>query len=175
MAEVTDFILDLRAQGQMKAQGPEKQKRRPMRAARSHSKCLRRCVNRMNGLHELKQECVCQLGARRRRLGCCKSPKIHPKVADSHERMRRRLLTLMSIRDEIRARLDEERLRLIKPLMAGSPEARLIYASYQLHEAIRLPHADPKEAARRGRLQADFDRFINGRLITMGGIIARPI
>jgi hypothetical protein len=75
----------------------------------------------------------------------------------------------MSIRDEIRARLDEERLRLIKPLMPGSPEARLIYASDELHKAIRLPHADPQEAARRGRLQADFDRFINGRLVTIGG------
>lgn len=75
----------------------------------------------------------------------------------------------MSIRDEIRARWDEQRLVLVKPLMAGSPEVRLIYVTPELYEAIKLPHPDKTEATRRGRLQADFERFITGRLITVGG------
>jgi hypothetical protein len=78
----------------------------------------------------------------------------------------------MSIIDEITARAahDDGRLVLMRPLLPGAAQPRVIYATKELNEQIKsgLGEAEHSLSARVGYLHNDLDRFICGELITVG-------
>lgn len=74
----------------------------------------------------------------------------------------------MSIRGVIASRRDEGRLCLLQPAMPGSPCVRWMFVSPEIFEAIDGPWNDSNEGYRFGRLRADLDAFIEGRLISIG-------
>ena len=76
-------------------------------------------------------------------------------------------LTYMSIRDEIRARVSEGRLVLLSPALPGATIVRTMYVSPEVRSLLVGPWADPAHEERCGRLRADLDMFIEGRLISV--------
>ena len=77
----------------------------------------------------------------------------------------------MSIYTEIAHRVNEGRLFPVAPALPGATGVRQFYASIEIHRLIVGPWSERGWEARCGFLRADFDQFIEGRLIT---IATRP-
>lgn len=77
------------------------------------------------------------------------------------------VLTYMSIRDSIRDGVMRGQLFAVLPTLPSSPVARYLYASPEVQRLIVGPWSDEKEEYRCGKLWADFDRFVEGRLISV--------
>jgi hypothetical protein len=75
----------------------------------------------------------------------------------------------MSIREEIKHRMDEGRLFLLSP--AISLVVRPMFVSQEIKDLVLGPWNDPEWAIRCGLLRADLDRFITGARIP---VAARP-
>lgn len=73
----------------------------------------------------------------------------------------------MSIRDDIRYWMDRGRLFQVFPRLPGSPVNRVLLASEAVNRLMTGPWENANEEIRCGRLWADFDRFIEGRLISV--------
>ncbi len=74
----------------------------------------------------------------------------------------------MSIREELAARCEEGRLRLVPPLLPGRHD-RVLYVVEELHEEILAAAVGTDSAAYRvGQLLRDFDRFSSGGHIVVG-------
>ncbi len=73
----------------------------------------------------------------------------------------------MSIQDVIKYWMSEGQLFQVFPRLLGSPVNRVLLASEAVNRLVTGPWEDAKEEIRCGRLWADFDRFIEGRLISM--------
>ena len=71
----------------------------------------------------------------------------------------------MSIHDSLRDAVARRWLTRVEPTMPSEPMVRALYASAQVHRLITGPWADAEEKVRCGRLWADFDRFVEGRVI----------
>jgi hypothetical protein len=77
------------------------------------------------------------------------------------------VLTYMSIHDEIRNRVHEGRLWLLRPALPASRIVRPMFASREIMDVVLGPWSDPEWEERCGRLRADLDVFITGRLLTV--------
>ncbi len=77
----------------------------------------------------------------------------------------------MSIYDEIAHRVSEKRLFALAPALPNVTTARRIYISPEISSLLFGPWDEPEWEERCGYLRADFDRFLEGRLITAA---ARP-
>ncbi len=73
----------------------------------------------------------------------------------------------MSIRDEINRCVGDGRLFQVFPMLPGSSVGRVLLASQEVYRLVTGPWVDEKEEIRSGRLWADFDRFTEGRLISV--------
>jgi hypothetical protein len=73
----------------------------------------------------------------------------------------------MSIHDEIKYWLDRGVLFQVFPTLPGSPVDRVLIANADVNRLIVGPWKDEAEQIRSGRLWADFDRFVEGRLISV--------
>jgi hypothetical protein len=75
----------------------------------------------------------------------------------------------MSIHDEIRYWLDpaHQELFQIHPTMEDSSTARFLYGTREINRLVTGPWANEKEEVRCGRLWQDFDRYTDGRFITV--------
>lgn len=71
----------------------------------------------------------------------------------------------MSIRDAIDDAVARGLLFPVEPTMQSEPMNRALYASPEVHRLITGPWKDNAEKYRCGKLWADFDRFVEGRLI----------
>lgn len=71
----------------------------------------------------------------------------------------------MSIHDSLRDVVTQGWLIRVEPKMPSEPMVRALYASAEVHRLIVGPWADSEEEIRCGRLWADFDRFVEGRVI----------
>jgi hypothetical protein len=76
----------------------------------------------------------------------------------------------MSIYDEIDGRVKEGRLSLLLPAMPSGAVVRRIYVSPEVNSLVYGPWGDREWEQRCGQLRADLDRFIEGRLITVGNL-----
>ncbi len=77
----------------------------------------------------------------------------------------RGLLTYMSMRDLIQDAVERGLLTLVEPTMPSDPMIRDLYASPAVYDLVTGPWANKEEEVRCGRLRADFDRFVTGRVI----------
>jgi len=68
----------------------------------------------------------------------------------------------MSIHDEIKARIGEERLFLVEPAVLGDPVKRYLIISQEIKSLLEGPWVDEKHEQRIGRLIADLDSFVTG-------------
>lgn len=75
------------------------------------------------------------------------------------------LLTYMSIHVSIEDAVARGLLFLVEPTMQSEPMNRALYASPTVHRLTTGPWADEAEQYRSGQLRADFDRFVEGRLV----------
>ena len=73
----------------------------------------------------------------------------------------------MSMRDQINQCLAEGRLFQVFPMLPGSRVSRVLLASPEIYRLVTGPWSDESEEIRCGRLWADFDRFVEGRLISV--------
>jgi len=73
----------------------------------------------------------------------------------------------MSIHEEIKYWIGQGRLFQVFPRLPGSPVNRVLIANEDVNRLVTGPWMDPQEEVRCGRLWADFDRFIEGRLISV--------
>lgn len=71
----------------------------------------------------------------------------------------------MSIHDVIDDAVARGLLFLVEPTLPSEPMNRALYASPAVHRLIAGPWVDEAEEYRCGKLWADFDRFVEGRLI----------
>ena len=74
-------------------------------------------------------------------------------------------MTYMSIHDLLHDAVARGLLIPVEPTMPNEPMIRALYASPAVHRLITGPWADKEEEIRCGRLWADFDRFVEGRVI----------
>jgi hypothetical protein len=63
--------------------------------------------------------------------------------------------------------MDRGRLFQVFPRLPGSPVGRVLIVNEDLKRLMTGPWTDSQEEVRCGRLWADFDRFIEGRLISV--------
>ena len=75
------------------------------------------------------------------------------------------LLTYMSIHDLLDDAVVRGLLFLVEPTMRSEPMNRALYASPSVFRLITGPWADEELEYRCGKLWADFDRFVEGRII----------
>ena len=75
------------------------------------------------------------------------------------------MLTFMSIHDSLRDAVARRWLTRVEPTMPSEPMVRALYASAEVYRLITGPWADAAEEVRCGRLWADFDRFVEGRVV----------
>jgi hypothetical protein len=74
----------------------------------------------------------------------------------------------MSIRDEIKARIDEGRLHYLPPTIGGDTVVRHMFVTTEIYNALNEIEDLPlKEVKRIARWRADLDAFSNGSEITM--------
>ena len=73
----------------------------------------------------------------------------------------------MSIRDEINYWLGNNRLYQVFPRLTGASVHRTLFVTDDVNRLIQGPWKDKLEEYRCGKLWAAFDRFVEGRLITM--------
>lgn len=73
----------------------------------------------------------------------------------------------MSIHEEISYWLARSELVQVMPTLPSGRLVRSMFASREINRLIHGPWSDGKEAYRCGVLWDDFDRFVEGRLITM--------
>jgi hypothetical protein len=75
----------------------------------------------------------------------------------------------MSIRDAVAYWCDPSHQELfqIQPRVPGGPVNRYLFGSAEINRPLEGPWADKQEEMRCGRLWEDFDRFIEGRLISV--------
>lgn len=73
----------------------------------------------------------------------------------------------MSINQLIQDCLKDGGLFQVFPRLPSSPVNRVIYANSNVNELVVGPWSDKAHEIRCGRLWADFDRFIEGRLISV--------
>jgi hypothetical protein len=76
-------------------------------------------------------------------------------------------LTYISIQDDIKYWMDRGRLFQVFPRLPGSPVNRVLLVGEEVNQLIVGPWASENEEIRAGRLWADFDRYIEGRLISV--------
>ena len=75
------------------------------------------------------------------------------------------VLIYMSIHDLLDDAVARGLLFLVEPTMRSKPMNRRLYASPAVHRLITGPWADKEEEYRCGKLWADFDRFVEGRVV----------
>jgi hypothetical protein len=82
----------------------------------------------------------------------------------------------MSIHDEINYWLTRGELFQVFPRVPGSPVNRVLLVNEEVHRLVTGPWETQREEVRAGRLWADFDRFIEGRLISvsLNGPYSKP-
>jgi hypothetical protein len=73
----------------------------------------------------------------------------------------------MSIHDDIKYLIDQGRLFQVFPRLPGSPINRVLLANAEVNRLVIGPWESTTEEIRAGRLWADFDRFIEGRIISV--------
>jgi hypothetical protein len=73
----------------------------------------------------------------------------------------------MSIAGEIKYWVDREVLFPIEPTLSSGLIARHLYGSQEIIRLIEGPWTDIKEEYRSGKLRQDFDRFVQGKLISV--------
>lgn len=73
----------------------------------------------------------------------------------------------MSIHDSIRDSVACGRLFPVLPTLPSSPMVRFLYASAEINRLIVGPWTDEIEEYRCGKLWADFDKFVEGRIISL--------
>jgi hypothetical protein len=73
----------------------------------------------------------------------------------------------MSIRDEIAFRRNEGRLFHVGPTLPSAPVERFLFASPEVYRLVVGPWRDEAEEYRCGKLLDDFDRFVEGRVVTL--------
>jgi hypothetical protein len=73
----------------------------------------------------------------------------------------------MSIRDEINYWIAQGELFQASPRLLGSPVSRVLLVNREVNQLLTGPWETQAEEVRAGRLWADFDRFIEGRPITV--------
>lgn len=71
----------------------------------------------------------------------------------------------MSIIDEIRNREAEGRLHSLQPIAPGSSTIRALFVTTELKELLDGPWETEEEEIRYANLQADFEVFVEGRLL----------
>lgn len=74
----------------------------------------------------------------------------------------------MSIRAEINNRLGEGRLFQLLPTLADSPVGRTMFISSEISGLVRGPWSNAAFEYRFSKLRADFEVFIEGRIIAVG-------
>lgn len=72
----------------------------------------------------------------------------------------------MSIREQIRYRVQEGRLHLLEPSIDNLPHKRFVFATSEVFHALSGPWDDEKTELRMGHLKSDLDVFSEGRLLT---------
>jgi hypothetical protein len=78
-------------------------------------------------------------------------------------------LTYMSIRDEVLARVNEERLIEIRPLSGSLATPRSVFATPEVFKQLDPETADDDLSAEAGRLRRKLDDFVSGKRFTVGG------
>lgn len=73
----------------------------------------------------------------------------------------------MSIRDEIRARIDERRLSLLMPILESDQVVRTMVVSNDIQNLLDGPWEDAGWARRCNRLRADLEAFVIGDVISV--------
>ena len=73
----------------------------------------------------------------------------------------------MSIHDSIADAVNRRLLFQVEPRMSSEPMNRFLYASPDVYRLVTGPWTDVDEEYRCGKLWADFDRFVEGRLIPL--------
>jgi hypothetical protein len=78
-------------------------------------------------------------------------------------------LTYMSIRNRIAYWCEEAHQELfqILPRLPDTKVVRFLFGTWEINRLIEGPWVDEKEEVRCGRLWEDFDRFVEGRLISV--------
>lgn len=77
------------------------------------------------------------------------------------------ILIYMSIRQYIGYQLKSGQLFQIFPRLMGAPVQRVLLANADVNRLVTGPWQNPREEIRCGRLWADFDRYVEGRLISV--------
>jgi len=72
----------------------------------------------------------------------------------------------MSMRDEIRFRVEEGRLIVLEPALPTSPVVRTMLVAPNIADLLNGPWSNQQEEYRFGRLRSDFDAFIEGLYIS---------
>ena len=72
----------------------------------------------------------------------------------------------MSLRDAIKDRLNEQRLFVLPPSLAGERVERTMLVNAEVYQAVSGPWAS-SGAYRMGRLRADLDTFTEGKMISI--------
>lgn len=73
----------------------------------------------------------------------------------------------MSIRDEIKARIDDKRLSLLRPVFDSDPVVRTMVISNDIKALIEGPWADASWERRCNRLRADLEAFVIGDVLAV--------
>jgi hypothetical protein len=73
----------------------------------------------------------------------------------------------MSIRDEIKAKLQENRLFRLRPIIEGDPEERMVLMSHEINELVSGPWPDGPMGVRCGLLRAELESFVHGDRMTI--------
>jgi hypothetical protein len=73
----------------------------------------------------------------------------------------------MSIVDLIQQRVDENKLRYLRPILDSDPIKRTLVVSMAIHAALEGPWQDTEMERRCFRLRADLEAFVKGHVIGM--------
>jgi hypothetical protein len=73
----------------------------------------------------------------------------------------------MSIRDEIRARIEEGQLFHLQPYLPGSLNERTMLVSESIHRAVTPPWDGISDEHRLSQLRADLDTFTEGKILSV--------
>lgn len=81
----------------------------------------------------------------------------------------KRILTYMSIREQIQTALDAGWVVNLLPTLPSIPHWRVIFMTRRLSDELEQHLEDPTTMVRAAELLATFDTFLGGRLVTIGG------
>jgi hypothetical protein len=80
-----------------------------------------------------------------------------------------RVLTYMSIREQIQTAINEGWLVNMPPTLPSVPHSRILLVCRGLSDAIETDLNNPAKAVRTAQLLSTFDTYLGGGLITVGG------